>query len=143
MVMSKRFIFLDHTADAKFQAYGKDLAEAFTNAAIAMYTILLEPEKVKPVIKKDIELCAKRKESLLYDFLEELLFFLDVDGFLLSDITDLRITEEKEGFCLKCTAIGDHYKGYDVKGNIKSITYNDMFIKQEKDKVILQAVVDL
>ena len=38
--MKKRFEFLEHTADAYIIAYGKDLAEAFENAALAMFEVM-------------------------------------------------------------------------------------------------------
>ena len=36
MADKKSFEFLEHMADAYIAAYGKDLAEAFENAALAM-----------------------------------------------------------------------------------------------------------
>lgn len=137
-----RYKYLEHTADAKFQAYGKDLEEGFVNAALAMFNILFEPEKVSPVIRKEIKIKAKKKESLLYDFLEELLFLLDSEGFILNKVENLKITKN-EKYSLECVIYGDMHDDYDVKGNIKSITYNDMFIKEEEGKVILQVVVDI
>ena len=50
--------------------------------------------------------------------------------------------QEKDGFTLSCIAYGDNFEAYNMRGNIKSITYNDMFIK-EGEKVVLQVVVDI
>ena len=38
----KCFEFLEHTADAKFKAYGRNLEHAFMNAAYAMSSIMYE-----------------------------------------------------------------------------------------------------
>lgn len=131
--------YLEHTADAKFRAYGKTIEEAFINSAKAAFGILIECNKVNPKIEKKITLSAKKTESLLYDFIEELLFMLDVDGFLLSDIKDLSIKDNT----LICTAYGDNYKNYEISGNIKSVTYNDMEIKKTDDGYEITMVVDL
>ena len=50
----KQYEYLEHTAEAKFAAYGKTIEEAFSNAAIAMENIIVETEKIKPKIKKKI-----------------------------------------------------------------------------------------
>ena len=68
--MTKQFEYLSHTADAKFRAYGKTIEEKFTNAAVATFNIMLNPNKVKPLIKKEITLTAKKTESLLYDWID-------------------------------------------------------------------------
>ncbi|MBN2422729.1 archease [Candidatus Woesearchaeota archaeon] len=139
----KKFRYLPHTADAKFRAFGSSLEEAFVNSALAMFNIICNTDSVKPEMKKIIRISAKKKESLLYDFLEELLFLLDTEGFLLNKTEKLKITEKDNEFSLGCTVYGDNYKKYKVKGNIKSITYNDMFIKEDNNEFMIQAVVDL
>lgn len=139
----KRYRYLEHTADAKFQAYGDTLEEAFVNAAIAMFDILADTDNIKPKIRKEIVLKSRKKESLLYDFLEELLFFLDVDGFLLSRISEIKIRKDEDYFYLDAAIFGDSYRNYEVKGNIKSITYSDMEIIEDENGVTVQAVVDI
>jgi SHS2 domain-containing protein len=134
--------YLPHTADQKFQAFGKTLEEAFSNAAYAMINILTDTKKVKHIERKKIRIRAKKIESLLYDFLEEFLFNLDTKGLILSKIEDIKI-EKNDDYELSCEYSGDNYKKYDIKGDIKSITYNGMFVKEEKGKFVIQAVVDI
>ena len=142
-----KYEFLDHTADAKIRSYGQNIKEAFVNAGLAVFSLLKNPGEVKSIINKDINVESKEYSSLLYDFIEELLFLLDTEGFLLSKITNLKIEKKQGKLNLNCKIQGDNYKKYGVSGNVKSITYNDMIINQdfaEKDKkVMLQFVVDL
>ena len=51
----QKYKFLEHTADAKFQAYGKNMEEAFSNAALAMFSVITDTKKIKKNIKKGIE----------------------------------------------------------------------------------------
>ena len=139
----KKYEYLPHTADAEFVAYGKTINEAFSNAAEATFGIISETEEIKPKIKKEFKLKAKRLESLLYDFLEELLIYLDTDGWVLSKIDHIKIMQSKEDFKLECVCHGDSYKNYEVHGNIKSVTYNNMQIKQTKNGWSLRVVVDI
>ena len=45
----KQYEYLEHTAEAKFAAYGKTMEEAFSHAAVAMENIIVETEKIKPI----------------------------------------------------------------------------------------------
>ncbi|MBT3323921.1 archease [archaeon] len=135
----KNYEFLEHTADEKFRAYGKTLEEAFINAALATAKIMTD-DKVKPTIEKKIEIKVNTKEKLLYQFLEELLFYVDTEGFILSEVKDLEI---KDNFTLTATFLGDSAEDYEIKAHIKAITYNDMFIKEEENLVTIQVVHDL
>ncbi len=135
----KKYEFLEHTADEKFRAYGKTLEEAFINAALATAKIMTD-DKIKPVIEKKIEIKVNTKEKLLYQFLEELLFFVDTEGFILSKVKDLVI---KDNFTLTATFLGDSAENYEIKAHIKAVTYNDMFIKEEENLVTIQVVHDL
>lgn len=139
-----KFKFLQHTADAKFQAFGKSLDEAFSNAALAMFSVMFETDKIKPKTSKKIEVKADNKESLLYNFLEELLFLLDAKSFFLHKVLSLKISKSNEGFVLFAEVNGDtELEKYAIHGEVKAVTYNEMSIKEEENKVVVQVVVDL
>ena len=127
--MAKQYKYLPHTADVKFQAYGKDLEEAFKNAALATFDIMTEVSKVKAKMEKEISVETIKIETLLYDFLEALLYQMDTEGFLLSKVKEIHIKKTKKGYTLQATVSGDNADAYDVSSYIKSVTYSDMFIK--------------
>jgi len=131
--------YFEHTADIKFQASGKTIEEAFSEAALALKQIIAENINVKDKIKKEITIKGTDKESLLYNFLEEFLFLLDSEGFLLKDIKSIKI----EGNNLKAKLTGDKASNYKFTNDVKAITYNSMFVKKEKDKYVVQVVVDV
>ncbi len=141
--MTKKYEFLPHTADAEFKAYGKSLEEAFTNAGLATYDIITDIKKVKPRIKRSIVIHSRTKEALLYDYIEELLFLTDTEAFLVSKISNLSIKKQKDGFMLEATISGDIAKKHEINTQIKAVTYNDMFIKEEKGRIVIQVVVDI
>lgn len=133
-----KYKFLEHKADAKFQAFGKNLNEAFSNAALAMFSIMVNTKKIEGRTKKEIKVKGKDKKSLLYNFLEELLFLLDTEHFLLHKIEKLEIKNNE----LKAKIIGDKIsKKYEILGEVKAVTYNQMEIKEKP--YMVQVVVDL
>ena len=139
-----KYKFLEHTADAKFQAYGKSMEEAFSNAALAMFSIITDTKKIKKKIKKGIEARGHDLKSLLYNYLEELLFLIDTENFLLNHIEQLKLHKKEKEYFLEAIVVGDRYsEKYKTTGDIKAVTYNEMEIKEEKGKVMVQVVLDI
>src|SRR3989344_2316319 len=139
-IKSKKYIFLDHTADIKFRAFGKSLEEAFVNSAKATFKFTTD-EKIRLKIKKTVKTKGKDFESLLYNFLEELLFLFDSENFILSKIKNIKIDKKK--FSLTAEILGDKTDNYQMHLHIKAVTYNDMFIKKEGERWIVQVVLDI
>jgi SHS2 domain-containing protein len=135
---TKKFKFLEHTADIKFRAFGNSVGEVFENSALALREIISEG-KIKEKIKKQIKVTGEDYESLLYNFLEELLFLFDSEGFILSRAKNLEIKKNK----LTATLTGDLAENYEINEHIKAVTYNEMFVREEKRKWTAQVVVDV
>jgi SHS2 domain-containing protein len=138
----KKFIFLEHTADIKFQAFGKNLKEVFTNSAKAMFNSMYSG-KVKSKEKFIIKTKGDDLENLMYNFLEEFLFLIDSKNFFLSKIKIINLDEKK--FELKAELVGDDVRKYNLNHDFKAVTYNDIFIKfDKKNKIwIAQVVMDI
>lgn len=126
--------FLEHTADIKVLVNDQSLENAFSSSALALKEVILDFEKIK--IKADkskiLSISGKDLESLLYNFLEEFIYLLDAEDFILSEVEDIEITKEDEGFNLSAKILGDRATNYKFSNKVKAITYNDMFVKQEK-----------
>jgi len=134
-----KYKFLKHTADIKFQAFGSTLESAFENSALAMANSMYSG-KVLPKIKKIIKVKGKDLESLLYNFLEEILFLLDSTNFFISKI---KIKINQEDNILVAKLYGDNAKNYKIGLDVKAVTYNEMFIKKIKSQWVCQVVIDV
>lgn len=145
MAKNEKFIFLEHTADIKFQSFGKTLNEAFENAALALKEAIAGKLKVKAKINKKIKVEGMDNEALLYRFLEQFLYLLDAENFLFSEIKKVKISNGK----LEAEVSGDLANKYNFTNDVKAITYYQMFVKQEKTekekgkRFICQVVVDV
>jgi SHS2 domain-containing protein len=145
---NSRYEFIEHTADVKFKAYGKNFEEALINTGKAAVEVMTDLKKIKIKQKKNIKIEAKTKESLVYDFLEELIFLIDTEGFLVKEIKKMKVEKEKsktakEKFILSAILEGDNAKDYDIHTQIKSATYSDMNIEEKKGKCTIQVVLDI
>ncbi len=133
-----KFKFLEHTSDIKFQAFGKSLEEVFANSALAMFNSMFEG-KVKRTEKFNVEAEGKDNESLLYNFLEELIILFDEKQFFLAGVEKVEIKDGK----LQAEVVGDKAENYKISLDVKAITYSEMFVKKIKDKFVAQVVLDV
>lgn len=143
----KPYEFLDHTADIKVVARGKNLAKAFENAAIATFEVMTDTTKIQPNMTKTIEIENEKLTTLLYDFIDELIFLMDTQAFLLKHCKNTTLTkQETNTYKLQTTLFGDIQKNtdqYDVTSYIKSPTYNEMSIEQKKRHYKITFVPDI
>jgi len=141
----KSFEFLEHTADAYIAAYGAGLAEAFENAALAMFDVITEVKNVNPKVKDSVEVAAEDEYALLYSWLEALLIKFDIKGMLYSKFKVLDIRQTSDGFRLSAEIWGEKFnpEKHAQKVGVKAVTYHLMEIIREPDKVTLRFILDI
>lgn len=139
----KRFEYFDVTADIGFNAYGNTLNEAFENAGLAIFNIISDTSCIDSKIAKSFEITSEDEVSLLYDYLEELLFYHEIDFMLFSDFR-VNISNSDEGYNLKATIKGEtiDWDKHERKSEIKAITFHMMDVKKT-EHYELRAIVDL
>jgi SHS2 domain-containing protein len=145
MANKKRFEFLEHTADAYVAAYGKDLAEAFENAALAMFDVMTEVEKVASEVEDYVDVAAEDEYALLYGWLEALLVKFDIKGMLYSKFKVLDLGKTSNGFRLRAEIWGEKFdqKKHVQKVGVKAVTYHRMEIIKGPNKVMLKFILDI
>ena len=84
MARRPNFEFLEHMADIKFVARGSTPSQVFENAARAVSSYIAGGTKVRAHLVAYVDIRGTDYESLLYAFLDELLYFLDAEGFLIA-----------------------------------------------------------
>jgi len=136
----KNFEYFDVTADIGFISYGKDMNEAFENAGLAIFNIISDTSDISHEKEITFEVDSEDEVSLLYDYLEELLFYHEIEFMLFSEFH----VEIDEKLHLKATIKGEeiNWDKHERKTEIKAITYHQMDVKKT-DHVELRAIVDL
>ena len=145
MTEGTSYEFLEHTADAYVAAYGKDLAEAFESAAVAMFDVMTEVEKVKAKVEDDVEVEEDDEYALLYSWLENLLVKSDINEMLYSKFEISSIERTSDGFRLKAKIWGEKFnpEKHPQKVGVKAVTYHRMEILKEPNKVTLRFILDI
>ena len=135
----KRFELIEHTADLGLVAYGGTLKEAFANAAYGMFSIIAELGAVEEKVSRRVEVDSDDTESLLFEWLNSLIYYFDVETLLFKKFD---IIEFGEGN-LKADCYGEEYdpKRHRLKTGIKSATYHMLEVDREKNRV--QVIFDV
>ena len=145
MGKTRKFEFLEHTADVYIAAHGKTLEEAFENAALAMFEVMTDTQKVNPDDEDSVEVEAEDEFALLYSWLEALLVKFETKNMLYSQFQIAGIEKTKEGFRIKAAAWGEKFNAekHAQKVGVKAITYHRMEILKEFNKVTLEFILDI
>lgn len=130
--MAFRFLEDITRADVCFEATGKTLSELFQSAALATISTMANPKSVKPKMEKTIVKKADTVESLLFEFLEEIIYLKDVDGMVFSDV--LCAVDEKK-LEVQATLHGDKMnpKTQELHQDVKAITMHYYKVEKKKD----------
>ena len=129
----KRFKLIEHTADIGLIAYGQTLAEAFANAGYGLFSIITDLRKVRRTESRTIEIEGKDYESLLFEWLNRLVYLFDVEMLIFKrfDIKHFNT------FQLRAICHGEEYDSsrHQLKLGVKSATYYMLKVDTEKNQV--------
>jgi SHS2 domain-containing protein len=126
MKMGRRFLELE--ADVGFEVWAEDINSLFEEAALSMYEIMVDVEKVGRSVERSININAPDIEMLLHHWLSELLFITDVEGIVFSDF-EVKIS----GNDLEGRAWGEFIdiEKHNPKTEIKAVTYHKLSVREE------------
>jgi SHS2 domain-containing protein len=122
MAKRKDFEILNHTADVGIIAYGADLKQAFANAGRALFSLITELDDVKEVLHRDAELSASDEESLLVEWLNELIYQFDTEGIVFKRFDIIQLDSTR----LKARGYGEkiNKSRHKIKMGVKAATYH-------------------
>jgi SHS2 domain-containing protein len=139
LIPESEFRFLEHTADVQIECRAPTLAPLLEVAAQALYAVTLRRCDDQADITRTVNLQAGSREELLVNWLNELIFLLDTEGFVATAITFERATGR---------FVSAHLRGYtgsadDREMEVKAATYHDIEITRTKEGLVARFVLDL
>lgn len=138
-----RYKFLDDlTSDVMFEAYGKTLEEVLENAALAMFSVVCNTKRVRPLKSMNVEVSSQDEKSLLYDWLSKLLTDSEIEGLFLSKFNIHKI--ERDGdLHLYATASGEDVSPEKGETVVKGVTYYGFELEKTKSGYRAQVALDI
>jgi SHS2 domain-containing protein len=121
------------TADIAFEATGRDLAQLFTEAADATMNVMIDNlDAIEPRETRQIELSNDELDMLLFDFLQELIYFKDAERLLLRG-REVRIDEKDKRYFLTAKAAGEPLDAtrHHQRADVKAVTLHGFCVERE------------
>jgi len=130
----ERFKYLDHPSDVGIYAYGKTKKELFENAAFGMFSLMADLDGVEDKLSFKVTVKGDDFESLLVNWLNELIFHEDSKKVLLKDFKIEKIMNNR----LEAEVSGEKIdlKRHSIYRPIKAATYNQLQIELDRAKII-------
>lgn len=120
----KKFETLEHKADLKIRAFGKEKSELFSNALLGMSESMRPEIKGEEKTKHEIKIKSLDLPTLLVDFLSEVLYLSQINKEVYFDIKFKKLTNTE----LEGKTIGQKVERFGE--DIKAVTYHDLDIHQ-------------
>jgi SHS2 domain-containing protein len=120
------------TADIAFKVYGKDLFELFTAAADATMNVMVEElDSIRPMARRSFSLENEALDMLLFDFLQELIYYKDAEQLLLR-VDRLVFREEHGRHLLAAQAAGETIdpERHLTRVDVKAVTLHQFQLQQ-------------
>lgn len=74
------YAYFDVAADVGVSAWGPTLPEAFAQAGLGLFALMVEPGAVEPREAREVSAQAESPEALLVNWLNECLYLHDIEG---------------------------------------------------------------
>jgi SHS2 domain-containing protein len=135
------FEILEHTADIGFRARAETLPALFGEAAAALMSIALESEGIEPLRAYPIAAGGEDRESLLVNWLSEVLYWLDGSQIALRKFEVDQVTSGS----VTGKGWGEPYdpNRHRTKVIVKGVTYHQLRIEQDSQGWWAEVYLDI
>jgi len=131
----------EHTADLGLRVRAADLETVFAEAALGLFSMIIDnPESIRPLEERSLELSGDDWEYLFFDWLRALLSLFESEHWLLAK-SEVRLGPAG----LTARLWGEpfdparHLPAHEVK----AITYHELTVKPTADGWLAEAIVDI
>jgi SHS2 domain-containing protein len=135
------FRILEHTADIGFEAFGATRAEVFANAARALVHLVVDLDSIEPREEVRLQVEGADPPSLLVNWLSEILYRLDAEGWLFREFDFPSLQERSLAAVLRGERL-DRAR-HAVKLLVKAITYHQLALEETAEGWRAQVYVDI
>lgn len=139
--VKRAFEIIDHVADVDIVAYGTDVEELFSNAALALFSLITEPESIEEKLHLDLEVSSEGRDRLLVEWLNELIYLFDAERILFNRFDIKRLTHNE----LKATCYGEGFDPmkHKIRIGVKAATYHMLKLDKNGDGCKAQIILDI
>lgn len=125
------FEILDHPADMGFRAWAPTLADLFAECARALTSVLVEIATIQPRESMGVEVWGDDVETLLFNWLAEILYLFDGERKLFSQFSVVSHKSSDGMEFLQAELSGEAFdrERHQVKTYVKAITFHQLKVE--------------
>jgi SHS2 domain-containing protein len=129
--MQKGYRFIEHTADVGIEISSPTLEGVYERAGRALFE-LIAPHSAGPDVAFVVESEGADAESLLVNFLNDLLLHFEVEGLLFRRLSARSLEGGRLVMDARCERMDPGGEG--VETVVKAATYHDLVVRREGDR---------
>lgn len=135
------FDYFEVAADVGVEAWGPDAKAAFRQCALGVFNLMVGPAEVEEREAREVQAEGEGLEALLVNWINELLYLHDTEGFLLRRVEIPALDASRLASILYGEPFdpGRHRPGLLVK----AATYHQLSLTEEAGGVRLRLIVDV
>jgi SHS2 domain-containing protein len=139
--MTKHCRTFEHTADMGLEARADSLGELFEAMGEGLADVICPRQSVKKQKTLQIRAETENVESLLVDFLAELLGLFNLEKFLIAGVRVERIDETS----VVAEVVGEIFdpSQHELGDEIKAVTYHQLKVAHESDEWVGTVILDI
>src|SRR5215813_9341407 len=133
------------TADIAFEATGRDLPELFMAAADATMNVMIDNlDAIEARETRQIELSNDQIDMLLFDFLQELIYFKDANRLLLR-AGETQIEQKDKAYFLKTKVAGERLDDarHQQRADVKAVTLHGFSVAKHDGRWEAKVLLDI
>jgi SHS2 domain-containing protein len=133
--------FFEHTADLGLRVRAGDLNELFRDAARGLFAMIAEESPGdEPAVGRRFEIAGRRRDHLLLDWLNELLFVFETERLLLRDF---EVEVSAQGLVASALARPMDLTRDRMHHEVKAITYHGLRVEASDRGWLAEVIVDI
>ncbi len=142
-----RYKYLEDVAiaDVAFEAEGKTLEELFESSGFALTnTMIKDLGQLEPRVEKSFEVEAEDVEMLLFNFLQELIFYKDAERLLFNKF-ELDIEQKEDRWHLGVKAYGEEIdrEKHELLADAKAVALHNFKVEEKAKGWMAMVIVDV
>ena len=122
-------------ADIAFEAIGKDLADVLLTACDATMNVMIEElDSIDPVERRELVLENEEPDMLLFDLLQELIYYKDAEQLLLR-VENVKVKRRDGRYKAEASAAGERLnpEKHEQRADVKAVTLHQFSLGQTVD----------
>ena len=139
--MKNSFDIIDHAADVGITAYGGDIKQLFSNAALALFSLITDVQDIKEKLRYRVEINSENRDDLLVEWLNDLIYLFDAEHLLFNHF-EIKSLDDNQ---LKATCYGEKIDlaRHRIKIGVKAATYHMLEITEDSKGYRAQVIFDI